>query len=1043
MARALVGTVSGLGLALALAAPVPALDELPASPPATILSEGVVLQRKMAPGETHRYEIVLREGEYAQVMIEQRGVDVAQAVTGPDGATLIDADTPGADYGPDALAFVAPTGGRFTLTVRVAGRMTPEAGYELRVEAVREPTEKDLLRVETVRKAGELSRLNPEREPQRALDLFLECMRAWQQLGEPRLRMWNESYVGHVLAEFMDRQIEGLAYTERSVTSARETGDSFAEAFFLTNLGVASTRLGRFGEARKSLEDALQIHRAAGRRIREAAVLTGLGSLFSTYGDLQRALDRSHEALQLYAQLGDRRNEAVARMNIGPTYVRLGDYEAALEHYRLALPALEKEQRLRARVITQMAVAHLALGDRAAARGSLEEALAIYKALENRALEASTSTTLATLEREEGRLELAEDRLERAIGVFRASGERVMEATAQCELGETRRLLGDSAGARDAFRAGLSLVSEPGSAGAVCAEAGLARVARDQGDLRGARTHVERALASVEALRGSLASVRARASALSRQQTLYELAVEIRMRQHEGEPGAGHDIAALEIAERARARSLLELLSEGGLDIREGVAPDLLAEERSLSAKLNATAEAQEQAVVAKKTERAEALAREVTLLMTRLAELEARLRRVSPRYAALTRPQPLSAGEIQRDVLDEGTLLLEYALGETTSYLWVVSTTAVRSYRLAPKAEIEVAARALYERLSAPPPAAGFEREAATLSRLVLGPAAEALGDKRLVVVAPGMLQYVPFGVLPAPGAPSGTSAPVVLLSRQEVMNAPSASVVAVIRREAGGRPTGRRTAAVLADPVYDRTDPRVRRHAGAAREDRAQTGSAASTPGSALERALRSVRGSSDRSALTRLPFSRQEADSIAALAPHGHVREALGFEASRETALSPELGQYAIVHLAVHGLLDAKRPELSGLVLSLVDEEGKRTDGFLRLHDVYNMKLAADLVVLSGCQTGLGKAVQGEGLVGLTRGFMYAGARAVVASLWQVDDESTAELMKRFYRGMLKENRRPAEALRAAQLEMSRDKRWSAPFYWAGFVLQGEWR
>ena len=152
---------------------------------------------------------------------------------------------------------------------------------------------------------------------------------------------------------------------------------------------------------------------------------------------------------------------------------------------------------------------------------------------------------------------------------------------------------------------------------------------------------------------------------------------------------------------------------------------------------------------------------------------------------------------------------------------------------------------------------------------------------------------------------------------------------------------------------------------------------------------------------------------------------------------------MGAYRIVHFATHGVLNTQRPALSGLVLSLLDPAGRRQDGFLRLHDVYNLQLAADLVVLSGCQTALGKEVGGEGLVGLTRGFLYAGADRVVASLWQVDDESTAELMKRFYRAMLRDGRRPAEALRAAQLELAADRRWSAPFYWAGFVLQGEWR
>ena len=190
-------------------------------------------------------------------------------------------------------------------------------------------------------------------------------------------------------------------------------------------------------------------------------------------------------------------------------------------------------------------------------------------------------------------------------------------------------------------------------------------------------------------------------------------------------------------------------------------------------------------------------------------------------------------------------------------------------------------------------------------------------------------------------------------------------------------------------------------------------------------------------------RLPFSRREAEAITALTPKGRRLKALDFAASRATATSEQLSQYRIVHFATHGLLNNVHPELSGVVLSLVDEAGQPLDGFLRLHEVYNLKLPAELVVLSGCQTALGKEIKGEGLVGLTRGFMYAGAARALVSLWSVSDEATAELMKRFYRGVLKDGLRPAAALRAAQVAMGKDQWWEAPYYWAGFVLQGEWR
>jgi CHAT domain-containing protein len=191
-------------------------------------------------------------------------------------------------------------------------------------------------------------------------------------------------------------------------------------------------------------------------------------------------------------------------------------------------------------------------------------------------------------------------------------------------------------------------------------------------------------------------------------------------------------------------------------------------------------------------------------------------------------------------------------------------------------------------------------------------------------------------------------------------------------------------------------------------------------------------------------RLPFTRQEASSVIPFVSPDQRLIALDFAASRATATSADLAQYRVIHFATHSLLDQKHPELSGIALSFVDERGRAQDGFLPLQDIYDLKLNADLVVLSACQSGLGKEVKGEGLIGLTRGFMYAGSPRVVTTLWKVDDKATAELMKHFYQGLLGERRlSPAAALREAQIALWRRKRWHDPKYWAAFVLQGEWK
>jgi CHAT domain-containing protein len=263
--------------------------------------------------------------------------------------------------------------------------------------------------------------------------------------------------------------------------------------------------------------------------------------------------------------------------------------------------------------------------------------------------------------------------------------------------------------------------------------------------------------------------------------------------------------------------------------------------------------------------------------------------------------------------------------------------------------------------------------------------------------------------------------------------VTAPSTAVVALLRQETKNRKPAPKTLAVLADPVFSNNDPRVLT-ARAAHAAKVEKDSKEDATRSATELGMGDLR---------RLRFSRQEADEITRFANNDLKLEAVDFQANRALATSAELGQYRIVHFATHGLINNTHPELSGVVLSLVDEKGRPQNGFLRLYDLYDLKLSADLVVLSACQTALGKEIRGEGLVGLTRGFMYAGAPRVVASLWQIDDRASAEFMKRFYEGLLGQKRRPAAAFRAAQISMQKDPRWHAPHYWAAFTLQGEWR
>jgi CHAT domain-containing protein len=262
-------------------------------------------------------------------------------------------------------------------------------------------------------------------------------------------------------------------------------------------------------------------------------------------------------------------------------------------------------------------------------------------------------------------------------------------------------------------------------------------------------------------------------------------------------------------------------------------------------------------------------------------------------------------------------------------------------------------------------------------------------------------------------------------LVATHDVIAVPSLAAVAALP----ARPAApSKTLAIVADPVLTAADPRMHTAPAAL--------AAAATPDAFLARSSVGLR-------LERLPATSYEAETLAALVLPEKRFVASGFEANRDAILGAPLAQYRYVHFATHGLVDSRYPGLSALALSRFDEQGTERNGFLRLHDIYNLRLDADVAVLSACETALGRDIRGEGLVGLTQGFMYAGARSVVASLWQAPDRAAAELMTRFYRHLLQDDLHPAAALRRAQSELAAERRFADPYFWSGFVLIGDWR
>jgi len=1052
---------------------------------------GAAATRELAGGDVHVYQLKLDAGQFAYVLIEQRGIDVAVRVYGPDGGQVADVDGPSGMQGPEAVRLVAEAAGSYRVEIRALEEGAPRGSYEVSLKEVRQATARDrsLVAAQTAYAEGDRARLQGTKESrQEAIRKYEEARGLYAAAGE-RVGEANTLHnIGYVYATLGEKQ-RALDYYGRALPMRRAAGDRSGEAYTLTNIGAAYDSLGEWQKALDYYNQALPIWKAVGDLLGEAGTLTNIGGLYNSLGEPQKALGYYQHTLGTRRRIGDRVGEAYTLTNIGVSYDTLGEPQRALDYYNQALTLWKAiaDRRGEAYALTNIGVAYSGLGERRKALDYLTQALALRRAVGDRNAEASTLNLLGSVYYALGEGQKALDYLTQALALRRAVGDRRGEAHTLNNLGVVyeslgerqraldyhnqalalRRVVGDRGGeahtltslgvihyllgerqkALDYYHQALALNRATGSRGREAATLRhLARLERDRGNLSAARGLMGDALPLVEFIRANVGSQELRASFFSTVRDYYELYIDILMRSHESEPSAGHAAQALQVSERARARSLLELLAEAGTDIRQGVDPRLAEREHSLRHQLNSKLEYQIRLLSTRHTpEQAAAAADTIAALTAELEEVQGHIRTSSPAYAALTQPQPLTLREIQQQVLDPETLLLEYALGEERSYLWLVSNSSLSSFILPKRAEIEAAAVALTRLLSEGGTPEEFERRAAEVSRLLLDPVAEHLGDKRLVIVADGALHYVPFAALPPPPRPGRAGPPQPLITGHEIVSLPSASTLASLRRQVAGRRPAAKSLAVFADPVFTRDDERIRSRQAAVRARREPPPAAAEAQ-QEYARASAAIRSLGVKQAgidLRRLPFSRREAARLLALVPRREALAALGFKASQTTAMSPEVQSYRIVHFATHGYLNPERPELSGLVLSLVDERGEPQDGFLSLPEVYNLRLPAELVVLSACQTGLGKQVQGEGLVGLTRGFMYAGAPRVVASLWAVQDRATSEMMGRFYEAMLRRGLRPAAALRAAQLSMLSGERWSAPHQWAGFILQGEWR
>jgi CHAT domain-containing protein/tetratricopeptide (TPR) repeat protein len=1024
------GAPGGKPTGLATAPAAAGSPQAPAPDPVPLpdFAPGFRLERSLPGGSSHAYRLVLTEGEYVQLGVDQLGVDVVLTVYDPAGTLRLRVDSPTGAQGTEEVFLLAERSGPYRLEVEAWEGGEPGGRYTLRAEARRQASGEDRRRAAAAEAFSRGRLLAGEADGEDAAAAsFRQAAGLWGELGDEARQALTLDRLGQLHAASRDpaRRRLGTEAFERSVELLRRLGDERRQALVLGRLGRLWERLGESEPARRCQKQALELWRRLGDLPEQAARYDALATVDLRQGEIHPAIDLYTRALELWQQLGFRDSEATTRTNLGVVYATLGDLDEASFHYHRALELLAGPQAAEQRAVTLSKLGDVSLwrGDHRAALAQYQEALELRRRQHDVYGEGVTrnSIGLARVEANQPRRALAA--FQEAVEIFRRSGEVAAEAVALENLALAYERLGQPAAAErfygEALERSRSAAHRQAEDRALL---GLARAARRAGRLDAAEGLMRRSLAIVESTRARAWRPDLRASYLAVRQDHYGLLIDLLAERARREPGAGHEARAFAVSEQSRARSLLDALAAGiggrGLTPAERQRLDGLG--RRINSRhldlLDGPGRGGD----------GDGADGGISGLLESFWQAEATARADPSRTVA--DPPILSLRQAQQELPDDDTLLLEYYLGEERSFLWAATSSSLRFVPGLPRrAEIEAAARTTYARMLESHLQTGevaARQSASRLSQMILGPVADLLGHRRLVIVAPGALQYVPFAALPRPGAaadPAGGPPP-PLVAEHEIVTLPSVSVLAALRRRLARRRPPAGLLAMVADPVFGPDDERLAgRH-----PDPAEPAAAGSPPAPRLE----------------RLKQARQEAESILALARGRPVYTAFGFDARRELVTGGRLRDYRILHFATHGLFDTEHPELSALVLSRFDPEGRPVDGYLRAYEVFALDLPVDLVVLSACRTALGEEIRGEGLVGLTRGFMQAGATRVLVSLWSVDDRATSQLMERFYDGLLRLGLPPAQALRRAQLSLSRQGLWRAPYYWAGFVLQGEW-
>ncbi len=993
------------------------------------------VERTLAANEDHTYRLQAKAGEFIHVRVEQLGSDVTLRLSGANGNSIAEINRlrgPGTEDIPWILAEAAE------LVVNI--KAVSPGGYKLAIDR-RIPTGQDISRVEAFKgtwidamailKEGESAAVR-----QRAVKKLEEAIPLWRKASDTEWEgealhnlavcyaltsRWKDAKKTVLLALPLRRaskDLHGIATTlnvlagvhgelgeyaeqesplKEALRIREQIGDQIGVGNTLNSIGRVHTRLGNAAKAEEIYSRALAIQHETGDKRGEGTTLTNIALIYRNGGDFKNALQRFLEARTIFQSIGDAGKEADSLNALGQLYSQLGDRERAAEYLRLAATEYDRQGDLLGLASTQHYLGFLR-SEAEDSEGSLpffERALELRTKAGSQMGQAAALAGICTPLVKLGKLERATQVGAQALEISRRIKSRDIEGASLFCLGKLEMKRSNPSLANQYFEEATVIYRSLKNNDSLSTVLTVAAQASEAlGKLDEATVRIEEAITIAEMTRRTVGNPTLRASYRSTRASRLEMQTDLLMRQK-------FDSKALEAVEASRARSLAEMLSDNrsGGELTEPQKKQEEALTRSLSTIQRELF--QDMLAPARKTE----LKRQLAKVVREKDLFEFELQQ-STEF-----PETLDAAAIRESITTAGNVLIEYSLGEKQSYVWVVQSSGVASFVLPGRKMIEAAVQSYRKELAfratvltATSAMVRLDAQSRNLYKILIAPFASNLAEANSIIIVPdGVLAYLPFETLLGPAR---------MIEQFSIQYAPSASTLAQLRTRGIHRPMPEKALLAFGDPVYQS----AAKPSAAARE--------------LTERGFDFV----------PLPNTRSEVKAIQSLFKPDQSQIFLGGQANEAALKSSRNTQYRYFHFATHGYFDEEQNWRSGIVLSL--NSASTEDGVLQAQEIMKLKLSADMVTLSACQSGLGTVVAGEGVMGLSRAFLYAGAQSLVVSLWNVNDAATAELMKTFY-GNLNRGIHRAEALRQAKLKLMRSgsAAWRHPYYWAPFVFIGD--